>query len=211
MKQGYYFITDASLSRAGNFSDVANAVRAGCVAVQYRRKSGSTREMVEEALHLKELCSGIPFLINDRLDVALAVGADGVHIGQDDMPLNLARKILGPGKIVGITVHSVGEAKAAENGGADYVAVSPVFATTTKADAGGPVGVELVRAVKHAVSIPVAAIGGINLENVGSVIAAGADMVCAISCVVTAPDVVAEIEKFNSFFRMSSRTTNEKR
>ena len=198
--RGYYFITQASLSRAGNLSDVAAAVAAGVRVVQYRRKQGPTRELVAEARRLRELCRHIRFLVNDRLDLALKVGADGVHLGQEDLPCPVARKILGPEKIIGVTVGTVAEALAAQAGGADYLGVSPIFATATKADAGAPTGVALLAEIRRRVSLPLVAIGGITLANAPEVIAAGADAVCAIAAVVTRPEVKAEIDKFQQLF-----------
>ena len=138
--KGYYFITDQTLSRAGSPSDVKAAVAAKAAAVQYRRKDADTGEMYREALQLRKICRGVPFLINDRVDIALAVAADGVHLGQEDLPCAAARKILGRRKIIGVTVHSLAQAVKAEKDGADYVAVSPIFETATKPDAGRPIG-----------------------------------------------------------------------
>lgn len=200
--RGYYFITDSALSRAGNLSDVKAAVKAGVKIVQYRNKTGTTQDMLKEAMQLKAMCkkAGAIFLINDRLDIALALGADGVHLGNDDMPYKAARRLLGEKKIIGLTAHNVKEATAAQNQGADYIGVSPVFMTDTKPDAGVPAGIELVKKVRHAVSIPIAAIGGINLYNAPEVVGAGADGICAISAVVTMPDVRKEIEKFQGLW-----------
>jgi len=200
MINGYYFITDSGLSKAGNISDVRQAVRAGVKAVQYRNKTGSTKEMYDEALELKKICADILFLINDRLDIAIAVNADGIHIGQDDMPYETARKMLGEYKIIGVTVHNIEEARIAEKSGADYVGVSPIFSTSTKHDAGKPSGVSLVREIKNNISIPIVAIGGINFENAPEVVMAGADGLCAISAVIAKNDVFAEIKKFQGLF-----------
>ena len=199
--RGYYFITDTTLSRAGNRHDVACAAAAGVRVVQYRRKEGATADLVAEARHLRELCRGPRFVVNDRVDVALAVAADGVHLGQEDLAYPEARELLGPDKIIGITVHTVAEALAAEARGADYLGVSPIFATATKADAGAPTGVKLVAEIRRRVKLPLVAIGGITLANAPLVIAAGADGVCAISAVVTQADVRAEIEKFQRLFQ----------
>jgi thiamine-phosphate pyrophosphorylase len=199
--RGYYFITDATLSRAGNRHDVSAAVAAGVRVVQYRRKEGKTEDLVAEARHLRDLCRGPRFLVNDRVDVALAVAADGVHLGQEDLSYHEARQLLGPEKIIGITVHDVAEALAAEAAGADYLGVSPIFATATKADAGAPTGVKLVAEIRRRVSLPLVAIGGITLDNAPLVIAAGAEAVCAIAAVVTQADVRAEIEKFQALFQ----------
>lgn len=198
--RGYYFITDARLSRAGNSRDVQSAVAARVKMVQYRAKDAGTRAMVAEALELKKLCGGAIFLVNDRVDVALAVDADGVHLGQEDLPCEEARRLLGPEKIIGVTAASLEEALAAARQGADYLGVSPIFATRTKLDAGRPAGLSLLREIRAAVPLPLAAIGGLTLENTPEVIAAGANLVCAISAVITKTDVQGEIEKFQRLF-----------
>jgi thiamine-phosphate pyrophosphorylase len=142
--KGYYFITDSSLSFAGNISDVKQAEACSVCAVQYRNKNAETREMYDEAIRLREICRNSPFLINDRVDIALAVDADGVHLGQSDMPYRAARKMLGPEKVIGITVHNLAEALKAQHLGADYLGISPIFQTATKSDAGKPAGIALI-------------------------------------------------------------------
>jgi thiamine-phosphate pyrophosphorylase len=196
--RGYYFITDEGLSVGGTAGDVGSAVAAGVEIIQYRSKSASTRLMLEEAQAIRDICAGTgsQLIINDRVDIACAVDAAGVHIGQDDMPYGTARKLLGKGKIIGVTVHNVAEAVEAEIMGADYLGASPIFTTITKPDAGGACGIETLAAIRKACKIPLVAIGGIDMSNVDSVIDAGADMVCAISAVVTKPDVRVEIIKF---------------
>lgn len=203
--RGYYFITDATLSRAGNLRDVKDAVAADVRVVQYRNKPGSTRQMYTEALRLRRICKDITFLINDRVDIALAVGADGVHLGADDMPYAVARKLLGKKKIIGVTVHSLKEAKKAQAQGADYLGVSPIFSTKTKPDAGKPKGPALIRAIKKHVTIPLVAVGGINLKSAAWVVAAGADGLCAISAVVAKSDCKGQIEKFQELFKRHAR------
>jgi len=198
----YYLVTDSGLSRAGTASDVERAVGAGCRIVQYRQKRLDTRAMVGEAARLVELCAGRAlFLVNDRIDVALAVGADGVHIGQDDMPFAIARRLLGPEKIIGLTVHDVAESVEAVRLGADYIGLSPIYETSTKADAGKGCGLETVQAVREAVSIPIVAIGGLNRANTAGVIRAGADAAVAISAVVRAEDVAGETAAFIGLIR----------
>jgi thiamine-phosphate pyrophosphorylase len=199
--KGYYFITDSGLSRAGNISDVKLADACCVYAVQYRNKNAETREMFDEALRLREICRNALFLINDRIDIALAVDADGVHLGQSDMPYRAARKMLGPGKIIGITVHNIAEATEAQRLGADYLGVSPIFQTATKSDAGKPAGIALIEEIRDQVDIPLVAIGGINLANASEVVRAGADGLCAISAVVANKDVSSEIKKFQELFR----------
>ncbi|MDD5195594.1 MAG: thiamine phosphate synthase [Candidatus Omnitrophica bacterium] len=199
--KGYYFITDARLSLSGLNHDVRSAIKAGVKIIQYRRKDVSTILMYKEAFVLRALCKNAIFLINDRVDIAFAVNADGVHLGQEDLPYTIARSILGKKKIIGVTVHNLRQALLAAQSGADYLAVSPIFSTSTKADAGKPVGLALIENIKKHVSIPVVAIGGINLANAESVIQAGADCLCAISAVVTKKDVKGEIEKFQRLFK----------
>ncbi len=198
--RGFYFITDSSLTRKGNLSDVKSALAAKVKVVQYREKYASTKEMYEEALRLRRLCKNITFLINDRIDIALSVNADGVHLGQSDLPYNTARKILGKNKIIGVTVHNLEEAKVAEERGADYLSVSPIFATSTKQDAGKPVGIELIGKIRKHTRLPIIAIGGINLTNAPEVIRAGADGICAISAVLAKRNVTKEIQKFQGLF-----------
>mgnify|MGYP003813827973 CR=1 FL=1 len=199
---GYYFITDSHLSRAGSLHDVKCAVDEGVEIVQYRQKDASTRDLLSEARDLQRICQGTStrFIINDRVDIALAINADGVHIGQDDMPYDITRKLLGPGKIIGVTVHNVREAAEAECMGADYLGVSPIFATGTKLDAGKPSGITLIEEIKRKAKIPLVAIGGITISNAPDVISAGADAICAISAVVTKDNVVGEIRRFQSLF-----------
>jgi len=193
----YYLVTDSRLSRHGSLYDVREAVRAGCRIVQYREKNVETRTMIEEASAIKKIChSRAIFIVNDRVDVALAVDADGVHIGQDDMPFLTARRLLGPEKIIGLTVHNIGEAEEAERMGADYIGLSPIFSTGTKQDAGAPCGISMVKAVRERVQMPIVAIGGITRENVAGVIGAGADSAAAISAVVCAEDVYGETLAF---------------
>lgn len=200
--RGYYFITDSGLSFSGNISDIKAALSAGVRIVQYREKNKSSAEMYIEALELRGLCrgSGALFIVNDRIDIALAVDADGVHLGQDDMPYGAARRIMGSRKIIGISVSTFGEAVDAENSGADYLGVGPVFATSTKTDTAAPCGLELVSEVSKSCRIPLAAIGGIDEFNAADVISAGADMVCSISAVVTHADIAGRIAIFNALF-----------
>lgn len=198
--KGYYFITDSGLSRAGNISDVLKAAACKVEVVQYRNKNAETREMYDEALRLREICQDLTFLINDRIDIALAVDADGVHLGQSDMPCTTARSLLGREKVIGVTVHNLSEALEAERQGADYLGVSPIFKTATKTDAGKPAGITLIEEIRQQVDIPLIAIGGIDHSNAPAVIEAGADGLCAISCVVASSDVATQIKRFQDLF-----------
>lgn len=200
--RGYYFITDSDLSVSGNVHDVKAALAAGVTVVQYREKNKSSAAMYSEASLLRDLCrlSGALFIVNDRIDIALAVDADGVHLGQDDMPYDAARRIMGREKIIGISVSTVEEALKAEDSGADYLGVGPVFATSTKSDAAVPCGLQVLSQIREKCSIPLVAIGGIDEYNAAGVIAAGADMVCALSAVVAHADVAGRIRIFSRLF-----------
>jgi len=201
MIKGYYFITDSRLSIAGNKSDVENAIKANVNIVQYRNKELNTLMLYKEALQLRNICKQALFIVNDRIDIALAVNADGVHLGQEDMPLLTARKLLGEDKIIGITVHNLLEAEEAQKNGADYLGVSPIFSTGTKTDAGNPCGTSMITKIKNECDLPVVAIGGITFENAKQVISSGADAICAISSVVTQPDVISCLLKFKDLFK----------
>ena len=146
--KGYYFITDTRLSRAGNARDVEQALAAGVRLVQHRDKEADTAAMIAEARILRRLCRSALFLVNDRVEVALAVDADGVHLGQEDLHYREARRLLGENKIIGITVNTVEQALEAASLGADYLGVSPIFATQTKPDAGEPAGLSLLREIR---------------------------------------------------------------
>ncbi len=189
-----YLVTDAALSRGRSHQEVVEAaILGGVTIVQYREKDASTRRMIEEALELRDLCRrhGVPFIVNDRVDVALAVDADGVHVGQDDMPASVARRLIGPDKILGVSADKVEHAIAAQADGADYVGASPIFSTPTKADAPQPIGVAGLLQMARACPLPIVAIGGINASNAASMIRAGAAGVAVVSAIVNAEDVRA--------------------
>jgi thiamine-phosphate diphosphorylase len=191
MLRGLYVITDPHLG-GGHLMGARAALQGGARIIQLRDKEATTRQLVEYAQSLRTLTReyGALLIINDRLDVALAVEADGVHLGQDDLPVALARRIAGERLIIGVSAETVEEALRAEADGADYLGVGPMFATDTKPDAGVPVGPERLRAIKERVSIPVFGIGGITLQNAPQVLMAGADGICVISAIFTAPEPV---------------------
>ena len=204
----FYLITDSNLSKKGILDDVEQALKAGCAIIQYREKNKSTKEMIVEALKIKSLCEGKAiFLVNDRIDVALAVEADGVHIGQDDMPFEIARKLLGREKIIGLTVHNVEEALHTEAVGVDYIGLSPIFKTATKKDAGNACGISMIRETRKNVRLPIVAIGGINKENVREVTEAGADAAVAISAVVCSDDVYRETKDFINIIQTAKKSS----
>ncbi|MFH0860648.1 MAG: thiamine phosphate synthase [Candidatus Altiarchaeota archaeon] len=200
--RGLYFITDRKLSKKSVESTVEDAVKGGVKVVQYREKELPAGEMLRVAENLRDITreAGVLFLVNDRVDIALAVGADGVHLGQDDMPIEIARRLLGRESVIGVTVHNVREARDAERRGADYLGMSPVFSTSTKSDAGEPAGVELIREVKKVVAVPCVAIGGIIMENLQEVIDAGADSVAMISAILSQEDISEAVRKVNQRF-----------
>jgi thiamine-phosphate pyrophosphorylase len=174
--------------------DLAAALLAGgACLLQLRLKSAGSGELLAAARAIRALTAqaGALLLVNDRPDVARAAGADGVHLGQDDLPVAAARAVLGPGTLVGVSTHDVEQARAAAGAGADYLGVGPVFTTTTKSGALPARGVELVRAVRAAVALPLVAIGGITPDTAPAVRAAGADAVAMIGALVRAPDVTA--------------------
>ncbi len=186
-----YLVTDRGLSRGRPTLEIVSAAVAGGVTVvQLREKTAETREFVEEALairtYLKE--RKIPLIINDRIDVAQAVSADGVHLGQKDMPIELARKIVGASMIIGISAESVADAVAAQEAGADYLGVSPIYATPTKTDTAPALGLEGLRQIRASVDLPLVGIGGLKAENAARVIEHGADGVAVVSAIVSADD-----------------------
>jgi thiamine-phosphate pyrophosphorylase len=186
-----YVITDRQAAGGRSMLDVVrSAVQGGASVVQLREKSVSTRDMVELGRALLEVTrpAGVPLIVNDRVDVALAIEADGVHVGHDDMPVALARRLLGPGRILGASPETLAEAREMEQAGADYLGVGDVYGTPSKADAGAPIGVAGLAEVMRAVTIPVVAIGGITAANAGPVVEAGAAGVAVISAVVGAAD-----------------------
>ena len=173
----------------------AALLRGGARLVQLRWPGASARELLAAALAIRPLAraAGALFLVNDRPDVARAAEAEGVHLGQDDLPVAAARRVLGAGRLIGVSTHDPGQARAAEAAGADYLGVGPVYATATKPDALAPRGLALVSAVRAAVRCPLVAIGGITPETAAAVRAAGADAVAMIGALVRAPDPEAAV------------------
>lgn len=191
MMKGLYFVTDRGLCGAKPLADVVlQAIRGGAVCVQLREKEVSTRFFIEEARRIKALMTdfGVPLIINDRLDVALAVGADGVHVGQDDMPYELARQLMGPRAIVGLSVETWEDVEQAQGLDCDYLGVSPVFATPTKTDTKAPWGLEGLARIRAFSCHPLVGIGGLNAGNAEAVIRAGADSVAVVSAICAAAD-----------------------
>lgn len=205
-----YVITDRVVGRGRAHDEMAAAaIAGGATIVQLREKTLTTRQFVEAAERAREIArrAGVPLIINDRVDVALAVDADGVHVGPDDLPVALARRLLGPHKIVGASAGTIEEAVAAERDGADYLGVGSVFATPSKADAGEPIGIARLREIARAVHLPVVGIGGIGPDNASEVIAAGAAGAAAVSAVVGAEDVAAATRQLVEVVRAAQRVS----
>ena len=203
MDPSLYVVLDRVAARGRSLDELLAAViDGGCRMVQLREKewpSGRILPLAERLL-ARARRAGVTFVVNDRVDLALAIGADGVHLGQDDLPARLARPLLRPGMLLGISTHDVAQAHAARDAGADYVAVGSMFATTTKADF-QLVGPALVRKLRPDIRVALVGIGGITHDNVADVIRAGADGVAVISAVCGAPDPAAAARRFLEIIR----------
>lgn len=186
-----YLVTDDGCLQGRPLLEcVREALEGGVTLVQYRAKTASSAEMYNEALQLKALCDSfkVPLIINDRLDIAMAVGAAGVHLGQDDLPCAVARKILGVDYIIGVSAHNPAEAKAALQSGADYLGCGAVFGTATKADV-KKLGTEGLTAICREKGLPVVGIGGVTADNYREVRVAGADGAAIVSGILAQPDI----------------------
>lgn len=191
-----YLVTDDGCLQGRALIDcVREALEGGVTLVQYRAKTASSAEMYAEALQLKALCDSfnVPLIINDRLDIAMAVGAAGVHLGQDDLPCAAARKLLGEDYIIGVSAHNPAEARAALESGADYLGCGAVFGTATKADV-KKLGTDGLAAICKAKGLPVVGIGGVTADNYREVRAAGADGAAIVSGILAQPDIRTTVE-----------------
>jgi thiamine-phosphate pyrophosphorylase len=195
-----YVILDASLLKQSEKESAEKLVAAGVQLLQYRNKKASARELLEKSRGIAELVcpQGVTFLVNDRPDVAYLAGASGVHVGQHDLGVEQARAVIGKDKLVGVSTHNLEQFSAAMATSADYVAVGPIFETRTKDNPDPVVGAELVRRARAGTDKPIVAIGGITLERVGEIIAAGADSVAVISDILLALDPAERAAKYIS-------------
>ncbi|MBO0779721.1 MAG: thiamine phosphate synthase [Ktedonobacteraceae bacterium] len=203
-----HVLTSREWSRGRDMLTVARAaLDGGATVIQLRDKNASTRQLIEEGLSLRALTHerGALLIVNDRLDVALAIDADGAHVGQDDMPGDLARRLLGPQRILGISAGNIDEARSALASGADYLGVGPIFATRGKADAGEPTGTTLLTRLAEICNIPLVAIGGITAANAAAIIQAGATGVAVITAVVYAEDITAATHSLYNAIRAGAR------
>jgi thiamine-phosphate pyrophosphorylase len=202
LPRGLYVIIDPEVAGDRPEDAIARqAIEGGARLLQWRDKECGKGLQLPVARRLKEICAaaGVPLIINDHVDLALAAEADGVHVGQKDLPVSVVRRLM-PGAIIGCSTNNVEEAVRAQADGASYVSVGRLFPTDSKADT-RPATLETLRAVKQAVHIPVAAIGGITEENIDAVLAAGADLVVVIGAVVAAPDVREAARRLAGRFR----------
>jgi thiamine-phosphate pyrophosphorylase len=198
MDPSLYVILDRAAARARELEAILDgALAGGCRMIQLREKEWPSGRLLSLAERLRERCrrAGATFIVNDRVDLAVAVGADGVHLGQDDLPPRVARLLLRPGMILGRSTHSLAQAREARDDGAGYIAVGAMFPTTTKPDF-QLVGPELVRTIRPETTLPLIGIGGITPDNAGAVIRAGADGVAVISAVCGAADPAAATHRF---------------
>ena len=201
-----YLVTDRELARGRTTLEIAAAaIRGGVSCIQLREKSCSTREFIDEALAIRSLLARheIPLIINDRVDVALAIKADGIHLGQKDMPCSMARQLIPESMIVGISVESLDDAIAAQKDGADYLGVSPIYSTPTKTDTAQPLGLEGLRSIRSEVDLPLVGIGGLNADNAEAVIHNGADGVAVVSAIVAADDPEAATRALSEIVRLA--------
>jgi thiamine-phosphate pyrophosphorylase len=198
-----YVILDRAVAGSRDLEEILAAViDGGARMVQLREKAWPSGRLLPLAKRLRERtrAAGVTFIVNDRVDLALAVGADGVHVGQEDLPATIARALVGPDMLVGVSTHSVGQARVAQEDGADYVAVGSMYPTATKPDF-ELVGPDLVRNVRPHVRVPLVGIGGVTPDNAGDVIRAGADGVAVISAVCAADDPAAATRRFLAAIR----------
>jgi thiamine-phosphate pyrophosphorylase len=196
---GLYVILDPSVSLARPLVEVMRtAAEAGAVLFQYRNKTASMKDAYMEALTLHDAAAkaGVLFIVNDRCDLAMAVDADGVHLGQQDLPLDLARKVMGPKKLIGISTHNADQVREATAGKPDYLGFGPIFTPGSKQDHAPVVGLEGLRMIRSLTALPVFAIGGIHIDQVDEVMRAGADGVAVISAILQAPDVGHAVSSF---------------
>ncbi|MHB8203011.1 MAG: thiamine phosphate synthase [Desulfomonilaceae bacterium] len=192
-----YLVTDTVLSRTrSNLEVVKAAVNGGVSAVQLREKCLSAKDFFLRGVEIRELLAehNVPLIVNDRIDLAIALDADGVHLGQSDLPLEIARRILGPDKIIGWSVNDLAQINERSASLVDYFAISPVFFTSTKKDISTPWGTEGVVKARSATPVPLVGIGGIGLDNVSGAILAGLDCVAVVSAIVSADDPLAATE-----------------
>ena len=193
-----YLVTDTVYFNDGNiWNKMEASLRGGVTLVQYRDKTQESRILYERALKMKALCDkyNVPMLVDDRADIAFAIGAAGVHVGQSDLPAEIARRMLGADAIIGVSAHNAEEALEAEAAGADYLGCGAVYPTGTKKDT-SVIGVEGLKAIRAVTKLPFVGIGGVTLANYRDVLNAGADGAAIVSAILSADDIESTVQKF---------------
>lgn len=196
---GLYVVTGEEFSAGRTYPEVIEAcIRGGARVIQLREKNWPAAKILEVGRYIRSVTkqNNVTFIVNDRVDLALALEADGIHVGQQDISVEVVRKLVGPDMIVGASAGTPEEARKAERDGANYIGVGPVFPTETKKDARSPRGLDLLAKIKNSTKLPVFGIGGIKIENAGQVIQAGADGVAVVSAVVGAVDIAQAARRF---------------
>ncbi len=206
--KGVYLVTDRSLCGPRGVAEVVDqAARAGACCVQLREKTAATRRFIDTAEKIRARLAphGIPLIINDRVDVALGAGADGVHVGQSDMPPETARRLLGPDAIIGLSVETWEDVVAAQKLDVNYLGISPVYATPTKTDTKEPWGLEGVARIRGFSRHPLVAIGGLDASNAAAVVRAGADCIAVVSAICAAPDPFAATQRLKAIIESANK------
>lgn len=197
-----YLCTDRSLMTAPTLEQAVNdAIKGGCTVIQLREKQTTTREFYSLALSIKRITEyyQIPLIINDRLDIAAAVNAEGVHLGQKDLPANIARAVLGEEKIIGVSANNLQDAIQAEIDGADYIGVGAMFSTLTKTDT-KPVTIEKLKEIRSAVKVPIVAIGGIKRSNITQLNGTGINGVAVVSAIIGSNNITTAAKELKALF-----------
>lgn len=200
-----YPITDAEISGLSHTEQVRRLIAGGATLIQLREKQKAAGDWFPDALEAAKLCreAGVLCIVNDRVDIAIGVGADGVHLGQDDMPVADARRLLGQDKIIGLSTHSIGQLEAALREPVDYLAIGPIFDTSTKSDPDPAIGIEMLsKAAKTSGMMPLVAIGGIKADNLASIISAGAASAAIIGALLSDPAKISK--RFREYSQFTS-------
>lgn len=198
-----YLVTDRDIMSASSLENaVESAVKGGCTVVQLREKTASSREFYNIALKIKAVTDhfGVPLIINDRVDIALAVDADGVHVGQSDIPASVVRSIIGCDKILGVSANDLSEAVSAQNAGADYIGVGAMFATGTKTDA-RLTSMDELHLIRESINIPIVVIGGINKSTIPMFKGSGIDGIAVVSAIIGADDIESAAHEIKTMFK----------
>ena len=205
MNLSLYLVTDSELMSTATVEEsVEQAILGGVTIVQLREKTASSRDFYDTALRVRDITRnhGVPLIINDRVDIALAVDADGVHVGQEDLPTDVARRIIGPDMILGVSAGNLAEAQAARDAGADYLGIGAMYPTGTKTDAHITTLAELQR-IRSAIDLPIVVIGGINKKTIPDFAGSGIDGIAVVSAIIAQPDITTAAKELLAIFKES--------